>query len=85
VQEVAKSVNNISLGDVTVIDGGDGKAIAGAAMSRARTLSESLATLESILGVDFRELTRGIAANIVKPTNGHDPSRKPPEPALARG
>ena len=64
--EVAKSVNNIELGEITVIDSGDGKAITGAAMSRARTLSESLATIETILGVDLRELSKGIAGNIAK-------------------
>lgn len=64
VEEVAKSVNNIALGDITVVDGGDGRAITGAAMSRARVLSESLATVESILGVDLRALSKGIAGNI---------------------
>ncbi len=67
VEEVAKSVNNIELGDVTVIDGGNGQAIAGAAMGRARVLSESLATIESILGVDLRALSKGIAGNLTKP------------------
>lgn len=66
VHEVAKSVNNIELGNVTVIDGGNGQAVAGAAMGRARALSESLAMLESILGVDFRELSKNIAGNIAK-------------------
>jgi flotillin len=82
VQEVAKSVNNIQLGEVTVFDSGDGKSIAGAAMGRARTLSESLATLETILGVDFRDLTKTIAGNITK-QNGHDSSvpSPPAEPA----
>ncbi len=70
VSELAKSVNNISLGDVTVIDSGDGKAITGAAMGRARVLSESLATVESILGVDLRELSKGIAGNLTK--SGHN-------------
>ncbi len=64
VEELAKSVNNIGLSDVTVIDGGDGKAIAGAAMGRARALSESLAVLESILGVDLREVSKNIAGNL---------------------
>jgi len=66
VAEVAKSVNNIDLGEITVIDSGDGKAITGAAMGRARVLSESLATIETILGVDLRELSKGIAGNITK-------------------
>lgn len=70
VQEVAKSVNNIALGEVTVIDGGAGHAIAGAAMGRARALSETLAILETILGIDFRDLSKTIAGNITKPS-GH--------------
>jgi len=71
VEELARSVNNIDLGDVTVIDSGDGRAITGAAMGRARTLSESLATIESILGIDLRALTKGIAGTITK-GNHHD-------------
>ena len=67
VEEVAKSVNNIALGEVTVIDGGNGHAIAGAAMGRARALSETLAVLETILGIDLRELSKNIAGNIAKP------------------
>jgi len=68
VEQLAASVNNVQLGDVTVIDGGDGKAIAGAAMGRAKTLVESLATIESILGIDLREFTRNVAGNMT----GHD-------------
>lgn len=70
VKDIAESVNNIELGDVTVIDGGDGRAIAGAAMGRARALSETLATLEGILGVDFRQLSRNIAGNVAN--SSHD-------------
>ena len=33
-------------------------------------LSESLATLESILGIDLRNLTQAIAGSIIKPSNG---------------
>lgn len=72
VREMARSVDNMKLGDVTVIDGGDGRAIAGAAMSRARTLAESLATVESILGIDLRDLTKTIAGNVAR--NAHTPS-----------
>ena len=64
VQEMTKTIANVNLGDVTVIDGGDGRAISGAAMGRARMLSESLATLEGILGVDLRQLTQSIAGNL---------------------
>lgn len=66
VQELAKSVDNIALGEVTVIDGGRGDAIAGAAMGRARALTESLATLETIIGVDMKQLARNIAENVVE-------------------
>ena len=76
VQEVAKSVNNIDLGDITVIDSGNGQAISGAAMSRARVLSESLATVESILGVDLRELSKGIAGKIAS-SNESDTAKQP--------
>ncbi len=72
VQEFAKSVNNIDLGQVTVFDSGDGNAIAGAAMGRARVLSESLATMEQVLGIDLRELSRNIAGNIGRKTDGRD-------------
>jgi len=82
VDQFAKSINNISLGEVTVFDSGDGSAIAGAAMSRARTLTESLGTIESILGIDFRDLTRTIAGNITT-SNGHKPSDQPSEPNRA--
>lgn len=68
VEDVAKSVNNIALGEITVIDGGKGDGIAGAAMGRAKALSETLSTLETILGVDFKQVSRGIASNIA---NGH--------------
>ncbi len=44
-------------------------------MGRARALSETLATLETIIGVDFRALSRGIAGNIAKSdrTDKHAP------------
>ena len=61
VKELCKTVSMVELGDVTVIDSGDGRAIAGAGLARARMLSESLATLESVLGIDLRTLTRNIA------------------------
>ena len=64
VGELTKTIADVNLGDVTVIDGGEGKAINGAAMGKARMLSESLATLQSILGVDLKDLTQSIAGNI---------------------
>jgi len=64
VRELTKTVADVNLGDVTVIDGGQGQAIAGAALGKARTLSESLAILESVLGIDLRSLTKSIAGNI---------------------
>jgi flotillin len=75
VREFAKSVESVSLGDVTVIDNGQGQAIAGAAMGRARILSELLATLESVLGVDLRELSRGIAGRMTGPPREQPPAR----------
>ncbi len=41
--------------------------IAGAALGRARARSESLAIIETILGIDFRELSKGIIGRINKP------------------
>lgn len=64
VHELAGTVKDVDLGSVTVIDGGDGRAVAGAALSRAKMLSESLATLESVLGVDLRQLSQAIAGNL---------------------
>ncbi len=69
VAEVSKSVSDISLGEVTVIDGGRGDAIAGAAMGRAKTLTESLAVIESILGIDFKNLTKNITENMSRHNN----------------
>jgi len=64
VQELAKAVQNVELGSVTVIDSGNGQALAGAALGRAKLLSESLATLESVLGIDLRQLSQTIAKNV---------------------
>ena len=64
VRYLAATLKDVDLGRVTVIDGGDGRAMAGAAMGRARMLSESLATLETVLGVDLRQLSQNIAGNI---------------------
>ena len=70
VSEFAKSVDNINLGNVTVFDSGNGNAIAGAAMSRARVLSESIGMLESVLGVDLRKLSRSIVGNVASQDDG---------------
>ncbi|MCP4247872.1 MAG: hypothetical protein GY778_12560 [bacterium] len=64
VTEITKTIADVNLGDVTVIDGGSGSAMAGAAMGKARMLSESLATVESVLGVDLRALSQSIAGGI---------------------
>lgn len=64
VKELSSTIQNVDLGQITVIDGGQGQAVAGAAMGRARILSESLETLQGILGVDLRELSQTIATNI---------------------
>lgn len=86
VGEVAKSVQTVRLGNVTVIDGGDGQAIAGAALSRAKMLAESLATLESVLGVDLRHLTRSIAGNLAgdAPQPSASPSQPTPPPVVRK-
>lgn len=70
VGEFSKSVDNMSLGDVTVIDSGNGKAIAGAAMGKARVLSESLGVIEGVLGVDVRELGKNLAGVVAKKAEG---------------
>ncbi|MCG8406660.1 MAG: hypothetical protein MI923_15805 [Phycisphaerales bacterium] len=70
VEEMTKTIANVNLGDVTVIDSGNGHATTGAALTRARMLSESLATLEGVLGVDLKELTQSIAGNIAGNNQG---------------
>lgn len=79
VDQLAKTITDIKLGDVTVIDGGNGSAMAGAAMGRAKMLAESLSVLESVTGVDMKVLAQGIASNIVedKPASETSVSRKP--------
>lgn len=64
VNELTRTIAGVQLGDVTVIDGGEGNAIAGAALGKARMLTQSLATLQSVLGVDLRELSQSIAGNL---------------------
>ncbi|MFH1731207.1 MAG: SPFH domain-containing protein [Planctomycetota bacterium] len=64
VRYLAATLKDVDLGNVTVIDGGDGRAMAGAALGRAKMLSESLATLESVLGIDLRQLSQNIAGNV---------------------
>lgn len=83
----ARSIEGMKLGDVTVIDGGQGQAISGAAMGRARVLSESLAMLESVLGVDLRELSRTIAGRMTQAPAAPplDASPTPPAPPPVRG
>ncbi len=76
VEELTKTISNVNLGNVTVIDSGDGRATSGAALTRARLLSESLATLESVLGVDVKQLTQSIAGNISAKGNPRDQSRE---------
>jgi len=83
VEDVAKSVNNIALGEITVIDGGRGDGIAGAAMGRAKALSETLSTLETILGVDFKKVSKGIASNIANGHSGSDGGARHDVPVTA--
>ncbi len=66
VGDITKTIADVQLDNITVIDGGSGNAIAGGAMGRARMLTESLATLESVLGIDLREMTQNIAGNVTK-------------------
>ena len=66
VEQLASTVKDVDLGQVTVFDSGDGHGIAGAAMGRAKLLAESMGTLESVLGIDLRELTQSIAGKMGK-------------------
>jgi flotillin len=87
VRELAATVKNVDLGQVTVFDNGDGRGIAGAAMGRARLLSESMATLESVLGIDLRSLTQSIAGKIAdKPVSAEqgDDNGSPDSPSGSR-
>jgi len=87
VGQFARSIEGMKLGDVTVIDNGQGQGITGAAMGRARVLSESLAMLESVLGVDLRELSRGIGGRMTQgpASPPADASPTPPAPPPVRG
>ncbi len=76
VREMTKTIADVKLGDVTVIDGPEGSAITGAAMGKARMLSESLATIESILGVDLRSLSQSVAGSIVNKDGRSDQKGK---------
>ena len=80
VEEFAKTVDNVSLGDVTVFDSGDGHAIAGAAMGKARVLSESLGMLGSVLGVDLRQLSQNIAGSVAAKANTAEPPAETARP-----
>ncbi len=57
-----------------MIDGGDGRAMAGAALGRAKMLSESLAVLETVLGVDLRQLSQNIAGNVTAKSATAEPA-----------
>ena len=83
VSEFAKSVDNINLGHVTVFDSGNGNAIAGAAMSRAKVLSESIGMLESVLGVDLRKLSQSIVGNVASRDDGAVVADSPKDPTSA--
>lgn len=74
VKELSRTIADVNLGDVTVIDSGNGHAMAGAAMGKARMLSESIATLEGVLGVDLKALTQNIAGNLGSKSGGNGPS-----------
>ncbi|MCA9245108.1 MAG: hypothetical protein KDA32_14210 [Phycisphaerales bacterium] len=66
VEELSKSIQSVELGNVTVIDGGAGDGVSSAALSRAKMLSDSLATIESVLGVDLKGVGQQIASRIGK-------------------
>jgi len=72
VTQLASTVQGVELGQVTVFDGGRGDGLSGAALGKARMLAESLATLESVLGVDLRELSRNIASGVTHKHDGLD-------------
>ncbi|MBN1512303.1 MAG: hypothetical protein JXB13_09835 [Phycisphaerae bacterium] len=80
VREITKTVANVRLDNITVIDGGEGRAIAGGALGRARILSESLATVQSVLGIDLRNLTQNIAGNLTGDGGGKAPAQATPPP-----
>ena len=73
VREMTTTIAGVELGNVTVIDSGNGHAISGAALSRARMLSESFTTLETILGIDLGTLASSIAERIGTPRTGTPP------------
>jgi len=78
VEQLTKTISDVKLGDVTVFDGGQGTAITSAAMSKARMLSESLGTLDSVLGIDLRDLAKTIAGNVTSNSKGAEaPAPKP--------
>lgn len=82
VRYLAATLKDVNLGSVTVIDGGNGQAIASAALGRAKMLSESLASLEAVLGIDLRQLSQHIARNA---TGESFASTAQPEKAHAPG
>ncbi len=84
VRELSKTIQNVELGNVTVIDSGSGAAITGAAMGRARMLSESLATLESVLGIDLRDLSKSIAEGVTSKSATETPGKIDPPPVTGR-
>jgi flotillin len=83
VGELASTVRDVELGQVTVVDGGHGDAIAGATLGRARILSESLATLETILGVDLRTVSQRIASSVAGEDAVATDGKGTPQPPVA--
>lgn len=73
VQEVSKAVQGVQLGQITVIDSGNGQALASAALGRAKMIAELLASLEGVLGIDLRQVSRNIAQNIGGPAAATNP------------
>lgn len=80
VDQLTNTIADVKLGNVTVFDGGNGSAMAGAAMGKAKMLAESLSILENVTGVDMKELAQGIAGNIVEKNGNPPPKRSEPRP-----
>jgi flotillin len=89
IAELASTVKDVDLSNVTVIDSGGGGALAGAALGRARVLTETLAMLDSVLGIDLRTVSQEIARNVggaaaARPLAGDGKSSEPKPAASAQ-
>lgn len=64
VGQVAAKVKEIKVGEVQLIDGGDGQALAALSASFPRTVTEVLGTLSDLAGVDVKALLKGKSAEV---------------------